>query len=86
MKTLTVYSKDYCPYCVEAKRLLDILDIPYEEVDVTHDPEMLLAISARSGLRTVPQIWAGDDILGGYTDLLRLHQTGELDARIGRTD
>jgi glutaredoxin 3 len=84
MKTVTVYSKDYCPYCVEAKRLLDILDIPYREVDVTHDYDTLAEISRKSGMRTVPQIWADDDCLGGYTDLVRLHENRELDERIAR--
>ncbi|HRI35984.1 MAG TPA: glutaredoxin domain-containing protein [bacterium] len=82
MKTIRIYSKSYCPYCVEAKRLLDQLEIPYETIDVTDDAGTLIEISAKSGMRTVPQIWADDECLGGYSDLLALCKSGELDGRI----
>lgn len=73
-----IYTKDYCPYCKQAKALLDSLSIPYEEHDVTDTPEVIEELSKKSGFRTVPQIFVGDKCLGGYSDIAKLHQEGKL--------
>ncbi len=75
---LTIYTKDYCPYCVKAKALLSSLGATFEEVDVTNDQETLMKIVEKSHMRTVPQIFLGDECLGGYSDIAALHEQGEL--------
>lgn len=75
---VTVYSKEYCPYCVKAKALLNSLNIPFEEVDITNTPEKIEELSAKSGFRTVPQIFVGDKCLGGFTDIEKLNNEGKL--------
>ena len=75
-----VYSKENCPYCVRAKALLKKLDIPYAEFIIgvagTKTLEENQQWTTREELlekapnaRTVPQIWLGDDHVGGYTEL-----------------
>ncbi len=54
---ITVYSKDYCPYCVKAKNLLSSLGISFEEIDITKSPEIIVDLVKKSGMRTVPQIF-----------------------------
>lgn len=71
---VTVYTKDYCPYCTQTKNLLKNLNIEFEEVDVTNDSEKLMEIVQKSRMRTVPQIFVGDTCLGGYTDIAALHE------------
>lgn len=73
-----IYVTTYCPYCDMAKRLLDQLGVPWEAVDVTHEPELRKELVARSGMRTVPQIFVGDVSVGGFTDLQALHAQGGL--------
>ena len=68
----------YCPYCTQAKSLLDSLDVKYEETDITDTPEIIEELSAKSGFRTVPQIFVGDKCLGGYSDIAKLHEEGKL--------
>jgi len=75
---VTIYSKDYCPYCVRAKALLDSLNVKYEEIDVTNDMDKLLEISAKSGFQTVPQIFVGEKCLGGFSDIDALNNEGKL--------
>ena len=75
---ITLYTKDYCPYCTKAKNLLDSLWATYEEVDVTHDIDTLISIAKKSGLRTVPQIFIDDICLGGYDSIEALHAKWEL--------
>lgn len=80
---LTLYTKDYCPYCVMAKNLLTSLGATYEEVDVTHDQDTLMKIVQKSGMRTVPQIFLGEECLGGYSDIASLHSEGKLISKLG---
>ncbi|MBC7498737.1 glutaredoxin 3 [Candidatus Gracilibacteria bacterium] len=83
MKKITIYSKDNCPYCILAKNLLTSLGAIYEAVDVTNNHELLMEIVAKSRMRTLPQIFLGDECLGGYTDIAALHDRGELVEKIG---
>jgi len=77
-KTLELYTKDYCPFCTRAKTLLDSLEIPYNEHDITNTPELIEELSKKSGFRTVPQIFLDDKALGGYSDIAKLHEEGKL--------
>jgi glutaredoxin 3 len=81
--SLIVYTKDYCPYCVLAKNLLTSIGANYEEVNVTDNQDLLMQIVAKSRMRTVPQIFLGEECLGGYTDIASLHEKGELTAKLG---
>ncbi len=79
--TILVYTKDYCPYCDAAKNLLTQRGVAYEEIDVTHDEnkfaEMLKKVAPR---RTVPQIFIGDQLVGGFDDTKKLDTEGKLEA------
>jgi glutaredoxin 3 len=78
MKQVKIYTADRCPYCDRAKALLRARSVPYEEIHVAwDDAEAWKAMSARSGMRTVPQIFVGEKCIGGYTDLAALDQSGE---------
>jgi len=88
MKKITIYTKDYCPYCDRAKRLLKELGAEYKEVDITQTPELMAELVEKSGLMTVPQIFVnvggvGEKCLGGFDDINRLHQAGELMGELG---
>ena len=79
MKPVKIYTTPYCPYCVSAKRLLKRKNVPYEEIDVSHDDVEREKLSQRTGRRTVPQIFIGDQHVGGSDDLHELDARGELD-------
>lgn len=65
-----VYTTDYCPYCTAAKRLLERYALPFDEIDVSGDDAARVELARRSGRKTVPQIWYGDEHVGGYDDLV----------------
>lgn len=73
-----VYSKTYCPYCVQAKGLLDSLNVKFQEIDISDSPEKITELSQKSGLMTVPQIFVGEKCLGGYSDIAKLNEEGKL--------
>ncbi len=81
MPHVLMYTAGYCPYCRHAERLLaskGITDIDRVRVDV--EPERRAEMMARTGRRTVPQIYIGGRHVGGFDDLCALDRTGELDA------
>ena len=75
---VTIYTKNYCPYCKNAKELLDSLDVDYKEIDITDAPEKMDELSKKSGMQTVPQIFVGEKCLGGFSDIQKLHQENKL--------
>lgn len=79
-----VYTKDYCPYCTKAMALLDQLGIPYTEIDMSKQPEKMDELRARAPhARTVPQIFIGNQSIGGCDDLYALFESGKLKPMLG---
>lgn len=80
-----MYCTATCPYCQAADRLLakkGVADV--ERVRVDLQPSRRAEMQARSGRRTVPQIWIGGRHVGGCDDLHDLERTGELDQLLAR--
>ena len=84
MANIEIYSKEWCPYCAKAKALLKAKGLSYQEIDVTVDETRQQEMVARSGRRTVPQIFLDGASIGGYDDLANLNATGELDRQLGK--
>ena len=76
---VTVYTKQSCPFCVRAKRLLEKKGVPYEEVAVEGDDALRAWLVEKTGQMTVPQVFAGDRALGGFSDVDALDREGKLD-------
>ncbi|NNM60788.1 MAG: glutaredoxin 3 [Steroidobacteraceae bacterium] len=79
---ITVYAANWCPYCQRAKELLREKRVAFTEIDVEESPELRAQMVARSGRRTVPQIFIGERHVGGCDDLHALDRNGELDRLI----
>lgn len=79
MANVTVYTSDGCPYCVRAKQLLKDRGVSYTEVKIGWDDDAQWdALYEKSKMKTVPQIFAGDTLIGGYTELAALDQKDQL--------
>jgi glutaredoxin len=70
-----VWSKDACPFCVQAKALLEARGIEYEERNVSQDWTREQLLEAVPNARTLPQIFLDNQYIGGFTDL-RNHLRG----------
>ncbi|MEC7030691.1 MAG: glutaredoxin domain-containing protein [Pseudomonadota bacterium] len=77
--TIKIYTKDHCPYCGYAKRLLDSLEQKYEEIPLRSDREAIMALVDKTGMKTLPQIFIHNELIGGYDDLKSLVDSGKLD-------
>ena len=82
MKKVTVYSTKFCPYCRAAEGLLDRLTIEYEKVDLTGNYQARKELVARTRMRTVPQIFIGEELIGGFDELNAMHKAGQLIGKI----
>ncbi|MDP8983512.1 MAG: glutaredoxin 3 [Pseudomonadota bacterium] len=78
----TVYVTSWCPYCQRARALLSAKNLVLDVIDVDDDPKFREEMAARSGRRTVPQIFIGQKHVGGCDDLFELEGSGELDRLI----
>lgn len=67
--TAVIMTKDGCPHCVRAKRLLKSRGYVYEEVLVGTEGLSFEAVTAMTGQRTVPQVYIGGQRIGGADDL-----------------
>lgn len=76
-----MYSTPWCGFCTRARQLLKTKGVPFEDVDAT-DPAVRRDVMARSGQRTVPQIWIGDEHIGGCDELYALERSGQLDRKL----
>ena len=74
-----MYSSSWCGYCSRARRLLKEKGAEVEEIDVDERPGARQEMMARSGRRTVPQIFIGDTHVGGSDDLADLDASGGLE-------
>lgn len=79
MSKILIYTANLCAYCTMAKRLLDIKGVTYTEINVDAEPGLREALMQKSKRRTVPQIYIGDQHIGGYDDLAALDRQKGLD-------
>ena len=74
-----IYTTRYCGFCHMAKKLLQDLNITFEEVSFDDNPELRSKISSENNnYRTVPMIFIDDRFIGGYTELATMHAQGSL--------
>jgi len=77
---VTMYTTGWCPYCSRARALLQRKGVEFEDIDVEAAPEKRAEMRTRSGRTSVPQIFIGDQHVGGCDDLHDLEKAGKLDA------
>jgi len=70
-----VWSKNACPFCDQAKNLLKLKGIEFEERNISTDWTREQLLEAVPNARTVPQIFLDQQLIGGFTEL-RKHLQG----------
>ena len=81
MAKVLMYSTGVCPYCIQAERLLQSKGVgEIEKIRIDLLPEQRAEMMAKTGRRTVPQIYIGDTHVGGFDDLAALDRAGGLDS------
>jgi len=86
MPKIVMYTKNVCPYCTQAKRLLTSKGAEWSEINIEAEPSRRAEMIERSGRMTVPQIFIGATHVGGFDDLAALERAGRLDPLLAESD
>jgi glutaredoxin 3 len=79
MQAVKMYTTAVCPYCVQAKRVLQAKGVTtIEEIRIDQHPDERMKMMELTGRRTVPQIFIGQTHVGGCDDLMALDSAGGL--------
>ncbi len=79
MRKVTIYDTELCTTCWSVQSLLEKRDIPYEHIVVAEDSDAHRELSERTGMATLPQVFVGSVLLGGYEETLVADQAGMLE-------
>lgn len=80
MTQVEIYTSPFCGFCHAAKRLLNQKGVSFAEIDVSGDPTIRQEMLSRAnGRHTVPQIFIGEQHIGGFDDMAALDRDGKLD-------
>jgi glutaredoxin 3 len=78
MRPVTVYSEEICTLCHSVENLLNVREIPYEKVMVEEGTDAYDQLVKRTGMKSLPQVFVGSLLLGGYQETLAADQAGML--------
>ena len=78
---ILMYTKEVCPYCTKAEKLLQLKGVQQiEKIYIDTDERLREEMMEKTGRRTVPQIYIGQTHVGGYDDLAALDKQGLLES------
>lgn len=80
MTQVTIYTRPFCGYCARAITILRGKGVAFTEVEAGFDPEKRREMIERSGRQTFPQIFIGENHVGGCDEMMALEREGKLDA------
>jgi glutaredoxin 3 len=78
MPTITMYSTGTCPYCAQAENLFKRKGLTVNKIRIDQNEVEYGNMIAKTGKRTVPQIYIDDHYVGGFDNLTALDREGQL--------
>jgi glutaredoxin 3 len=78
MNRVIVYTTEPCGFCRTAKALLSSRKIPFEEINLSKDPQGRSELAERTGMMTFPQVVIDGESIGGFQELVRADRAGML--------
>eukprot|EP01120_Amphizonella_sp_Union-15-10_P006925 TRINITY_DN2291_c0_g2_i1.p1 TRINITY_DN2291_c0_g2~~TRINITY_DN2291_c0_g2_i1.p1 ORF type:complete len:128 (-),score=39.80 TRINITY_DN2291_c0_g2_i1:94-420(-) len=76
-----VYSKSYCPYCVNVKKVLKEIGVEFGVIELDEEKngaDIQKALETLTSRRTVPSVWVGGKCIGGNDDVVAAKSSGKL--------
>jgi len=80
MAQVTIYTRPFCGFCARALKMLNDKGVQFTEIEAGMDPERRREMMDRSGRSTFPQIFVGEQHIGGCDEMVALDRAGKLDA------
>lgn len=85
-KKVVMYGNTTCAYCGAARMLLTKKAVEFEDIIITNDDQKREEMLTRSGSQTVPQIFIGNTLVGGFDELYALDKSGKLDSLLNTNE
>jgi glutaredoxin 3 len=79
MGKITVYTTEPCGYCARVKGLLRSRGLEFAEVNLSKDPDGRVALAAKTGMMTFPQVLVSGRLVGGFNETQAAAESGRLD-------
>ncbi len=86
MAIVKIYTKTTCPACDLAKQVLTKKGVQYEEFSLDDKPEELKSLIEKTNMKTVPQIFINNQLIGGCSDMMDLDKKNQLDILLQADD
>ena len=84
MKKVVIYTGPFCSHCEWAKELLNKKNVKFVEYNIAQDSSKMEEMLKKSnGTRSVPQIFIGEQHIGGNDKLQALEKEGKLNSILG---
>ena len=83
--TVVVFSKSYCPFCVDVKKLLSQLGVTAKTIELDQEADgsaIQAALAEWTGQKTVPNVFIGGNHIGGCDATIAMHTQGKLVPRL----
>lgn len=80
---VVIYTGAFCGYCNAAKTLLTKKGVEFTEIRIDKEPGMRAEMEQRSGRASVPQVFIGEQPVGGFDELVDLDMDDELEPLLG---
>lgn len=80
---VVVFTMDRCPFCLQLKLFLKRKGVEFREINTSRNPEILKELQDETSFLTLPQVFVGDLFLGGYDNIIELHQKGKFNKIFG---
>lgn len=85
MAKVTMYCTAVCPYCTMAEKLLNSKGVSgIDKIRIDLEPARQDEMIAKTGRRTVPQIYIDNYHVGGFDDLSAFDRAGKLDPLLAK--
>jgi len=89
---VVMFSLEWCEFCWSVRKMMTACDIPFTTVDldsVTYQEDdrgakILDVLKARNDWPTIPQIFVGDEFVGGATDFFDVGKAGDLEGKLDK--
>lgn len=83
-KPIVLFTIYGCPYCQGAVKFLKKHHMPFKAINIGNNAQMMLNLAKSTGSTTVPKIFVQGRFIGGYSDLMRMAESGELAHRLAQ--
>ena len=78
MNKVTLYTTEPCGFCRQAKALLGKRGLSYDEINLAKDADGRAELAKRTGMMTFPQVVIGEQLVGGFNELVSADRSGRL--------